>query len=151
MPTINPRLTVTLKPSTATLLKRISELTGNSQSSLIAELLESSEPMFERLATLLQAADVAKASLGAELVESLNEAQAKLEGQLGLTLDIWDAGAKPLLEQAEKVQRRAERRTRAGMPQGAPRGAAATVPTPPSNRGVRSTPKTQKKRTTTRG
>lgn len=147
MPATNPRLTITLKPSTATLLRRISELTGNSQSSLIAELLESSEPMFERLVTLLQAATEAKASITADMVAGLEEAQTKLEGQLGLTFDTWDAAAKPLLEHAEKVTRRARA---AGGPRAAG-GSGGAVPTPPSNRGVRSTPKTTKKSTRTRG
>ena len=151
MPTSNPRLTITLKPSTAAQLRRISELTGNSQSSLIAELLETSEPMFQRLITLLQAATDAKAALSQELLGSLEEAQGKLEGQLGLTLDIFDAGAKPILDAAEQITRRARKGAAQGDARSAPRAAATKGPTPLSNRGVRSTPKKTKKSTRTRG
>ena len=59
MPTPNPRLTITLEPSTAAQLRRMSELTGNSQSSMISELLSQSAPVFDRLITVLEAAEVA--------------------------------------------------------------------------------------------
>jgi hypothetical protein len=149
MPAINPRLTITLKPTTAAQLRRLSELTGNSQSALIAELLEGSEQVFERLITLLQAATDAKATLTDQMVAELEQTQSKLEGQMGLALDTWDAGAKPLLDAAEAIVRRGRRRGRGGDAQ-RPAAVSATAPTPPSNRGVRSDPKTAKKPTRTR-
>ena len=56
MATKNPRLTITLQPSLAAQLRRLSELTGNSQSSLIAELLEGSGPVFDRMIKVMEAA-----------------------------------------------------------------------------------------------
>jgi hypothetical protein len=149
MPATNPRLTITLKPTTSAQLRRLSELTGNSQSALIAELLEGSEQVFDRLITLLQAATDAKASLTDQMVAELEQTQTKLEGQMGLALNAWDAGAKPILDAAESIQRRGRRRGRGGDAQ-RPAAVAAQVPTPPSNRGVRSGPKQAKKPTRTR-
>ena len=59
MPAKNPRLTITLQPVLAAQLRRLSELTGNSQSALIAELLEGSEPIFTRMIQVLEAAEQA--------------------------------------------------------------------------------------------
>ena len=60
MATKNPRLTITLTPSLAAQLRRLSELTGNSQSSLIAELLDGSGPVFDKMIQVLEAAAIAK-------------------------------------------------------------------------------------------
>ena len=103
MPTTNPRLTITLKPSTAALLRRMSDLTGNSQSALIADLLETSEPVFERLVKVLQAAKDARSAFTEEMRSGLVEAQTRVEAQLGLVLETFDETAKPLLETAEAV------------------------------------------------
>ena len=146
MPAKNPRLTITLKPSTAALMLRLSEVTGNSQSALIAELLEVNEPTFERLITVLQAADAAKNAITAEMAAGLKNAEQKLERQLGLVLETMDEGIAPILAAAEAVQRRGRRDARS-----APSGRSAARQTPMSNRGVRSTPKKPKTSTGTRG
>lgn len=142
MPTNNPRLTITLQPTLAAQLRRLSQLTGNSQSALIAELLEGSTPIFDRMIVLLEAADKAKEAIKGQAVEGLDIAQAKLEKQLGLALDTWDEAATPLLEEMEAITRRRGAKAPARKPAGgtAPRGAppAGAQATPPSNRGVRS-------------
>lgn len=149
MPTANPRLTITLEPSTAAQLRRMSELTGNSQSAMISELLTQSAPVFDRLIAVLEAAEVAKTEAKEKAAEQLERAQAKVEKQLGLMLDWMDEEARPLLEHAEKVQRRT-RRSRGGVPRLRDTAASAAGATPPSNRGVRSDPKTGGKQATMR-
>lgn len=151
MPAKNPRLTITLQPTLAAQLRRLSELTGNSQSALIAELLEGSAPIFDRMITLLEAAQQAKEAIRGQAVEDLGEAQARLEAQLGLALETWDEVARPILDEAEKVQRRAPRRGAGGARGAGAPGARSGARTPPSNRGVRTTPKQTKKSTPTRG
>ena len=141
MSTTKPRITITLEPVTALQLKRISELTGNSQSSMVSEVLEQATPVFERLIKILEAAEAAKQSAEAaqqsvviQSVGHLELAQRRVERQLGLVLDDFDDASAPLLAELEEVQRRA----RKGAPatgKGAARGAAST---PLSNRGVRS-------------
>lgn len=135
MPTINPRISVTLQPQLAAILKRLSELTGNSQSALIGDLLGSSIGVFERMVSILQAASDLKAEgmqVTDEIKDGLRLAHEKLEVQLGLVFENLDAGGKPILDAAEKLGRRAAR-------QGArsAHGTAASVPAAPlSNRGV---------------
>ena len=146
MPTQNPRLTVTLKPSTFAQLREVSRLTGNSQSALIGELLESAEPVFSRLIQVLTAAEQAKQEVKHKMAGDLERAQGRLEKQLGLVLDEFDGFTGGLLDQVEEVRRRARRAT-PGQANAGTGGARRARSTPPSNRGVRSTanpPKTAK-------
>jgi hypothetical protein len=139
MTTQNPRLTITLQPSLAAQLRRLSQLTGNSQSSLISELLDGSAPVFDRLIRVLTAAEGAKASLRGHLAMDMAEAQARVEKQLGLDLDALGDGLQPLLDEFEVIRRRRGK----GLVAGARAHAQtfpATEPTPISNRGVRSDP-----------
>jgi hypothetical protein len=146
MPTHNPRLTITLQPSTSATLRKLSELTGNSQSALISELLEANEAALSRLVLVLQAATDAKLAITEEMASGLKDAQAKVEAQLGLSLEAFDLATAPLLDEAERVVRRraknATRRAGARQSEGGP--------TPISNRGVRSDTKTPKKLSGTR-
>lgn len=151
MPTQNPRLTITLQPTLAAQLRRLSELTGNSQSALISELLDGSTPIFAKLITVLEAAELAKDSIKGRITEDMDAAQSRMEQQLGLLLEGFDDFARPLLDVAETVQRRRrrpgtrERHEPAAAPQGGtasrgvPAALSAAVPTPMSNRGVRLT------------
>ena len=136
MATKNPRLTITLTPSLAAQLRRLSELTGNSQSSLIAELLDGSGPVFDKMIQVLEAAAVAKDSIRGRIAGDLDEAQRKLEGALSMAQEGFDLFTKPLLEEAEAVGRRA----RQGHAKAGRGGRGGTPPTPISNRGVRLDP-----------
>jgi hypothetical protein len=142
MPASNPRITITLAPQVHAILRRLSQLTGNSQSGLVAELLLESMPVFERMGQVLEAAEKLKAEADAgkaSIKEGLAHAQGKLERQLGLVLDTWDEGAKPILEAAERIDRRRGRLARTGR--------RAAAPTPMSNRGVTPQPKREAKAT----
>jgi hypothetical protein len=133
MPAKNPRLTITIEPQLAAQLRRLSELTGNSQSALISELLEGSSVIFSRLIKVLEAARDARAAVRGSIAHDLEHVQGKLEHRLGLTLEMADE----LVEREEtnevkEILRRARRG--AGSPPAPRRGK-----TPVSNRGVRST------------
>ena len=152
MSTTKPRITITLEPVTALQLRRISELTGNSQSSMVSEVLGQAAPVFDRLIKVLEAAELAKQSaelakqsVKVQSVGGLDAAQRRIERQLGLVLDDLDESTAPLLDELEKVARRgrrgvgdAELHTRHG-------GTSGRKLTPPSNRGVRSHLADQKK------
>jgi hypothetical protein len=118
-------------------LRRLSELTGNSQSKLLAEMLEGSTVVFERLITILEAAAEAKQSLHGKVAEDMGHAQDRIEKQLGLILDDFDRATLPLLADAEKVSRRSARSATPSAARGR-RGGGSPSPTPLSNRGVRS-------------
>lgn len=90
MPAKNPRLTITLQPSLAAQLRKLSELTGNSQSALIGDLLEGTGPVFDRMIQVLEAAKSAKESIRGKLADDMEHAQAKMEGALGLVLEGFD-------------------------------------------------------------
>lgn len=147
MPTSNPRITITLTPSTHSLLRELSSLTGNSMSSTVGELLSGNEPVFERIVTVLRAAKTVQEEGKASMVEALNKAQARIETQLGLALEAMDDGARPILDKAEEVSRRG----RKGAPRAGMVSARASVPTPISNRGVRSTANPQKETKSSKG
>lgn len=136
MPAINPRITITLEPLTAAQLRRISALTGNSQSSMISELLSQSSPVFDRLIAVLEAAEIAKVAAREDAAKKLEAAQSQIENQLGLMLEWMDESSRPLLEHAEKVKRRTRRQAHE---QGR-EAVAAGASTPISNRGVRLDP-----------
>lgn len=109
MATQNPRITVTLTPSTHSILQELSALTGNSMSALVGDLLASNEAVFQRMNTVLRAAKEVTTAGRAQMVEALEKAQGKLEKQLGLSLDEVDQASLPILVEAEKVSRRARR------------------------------------------
>lgn len=137
MPASNPRITITLQPNTAAQLRRLSELTGDSQSSMVADLLSNASRVFDRTIAVLEAANLAKQELRTKAADDLQEAQGRIEAQLGIAFDEFDTYTGNLLEQVESVRRRAAK------------GAAGARSTPISNRGVRSTTKTRKTSTPT--
>ena len=106
MPTLNPRITITLTPACAAVLRELSSLGGQSQSSIVGELLETSIPVLERVVSAMRAASTIQATAKAEIASGLERAQAKLEDQLGLMLGEMDDSLRPLLDAAEKVTRR---------------------------------------------
>ena len=140
MPTLNPRLTITLDPLLAAQLRRLSELTGNSQGKLIAEILEGSTEVFARLIAVLEAAKEATADMRTKTATDLAAAQTRVERQLGLVLDDFNGTTAPLLEGVEGIKRRAKRSPRVVASGSAAPEVAASIrlPTPISNRGVRS-------------
>ncbi|HWI05620.1 MAG TPA: hypothetical protein VNT52_17570 [Acidimicrobiales bacterium] len=152
MPAKHPRLTITIDPTVHAQLRRLSELTGNSQSALIADLLAGTQPVFSRLITVLEAASDARAALKGQLAKELTQAQERMESGIGLD-DARRAAAAVHLEMAEILEERSRtmplfgevkhrRRGAGGVPAArGDHGAPAAASTPMSNRGVRSTPK----------
>jgi predicted DNA-binding protein len=150
MPAANPRITITLKPEVHEVLKRLSSLTGNSQSSMVGEILNDSFPVFERMVQVLSAAEKMRADAmksHQEIGRGLKLAHGRIERQLGLSLVDLEESFLPILEAADEVDRRAAtdgQRASEGE-HGGPSGGARRGSTPISNRGVRSTPEAKKK------
>lgn len=107
MPATNPRISVTVVPSVDAVLSRLSSITGQSKSSFIAEILESSMPVFERMVVVLDAAQHAKDTLKSQTMRDMEAAEARLQEMLGITMDIFDETSAPILEEAERIKRRA--------------------------------------------
>lgn len=145
MPTLNPRITVTLTPGTASVLRDLSTLGGQSQSSIVGELLEVSLPVLERVVTAMRSASTIQASAKAEIASGLDRAQAKLEAQMGSMLIEMDEINRPLLEAAERVTRRGAAGVAAGRRAAhpaAPLAASPRLTTPVSLTGGSGHPKT---------
>lgn len=106
MPTINPRVTVTISPQVAAVLKELSDAGGNSQSAIVGELLETALPVLERVALALRAAASIQSTARDEIAAGLGRAQDKMEAQLPLLLGELDAQIRPILDAAERVGRR---------------------------------------------
>jgi hypothetical protein len=146
MPAKNPRLTITLQPSLAAQLRKLSELTGNSQSSIIGDLLEGTGPVFDRMIQILEAAKQAKDSIRGKLAGDLEQAQNKMEDGLGLAMEgltqFFDLDA-----EKSKAASCGDRVGGGGTSTAArpARGASSTKSTPISNRGVRLDPIATKK------
>jgi hypothetical protein len=145
MPAKNPRLTITIEPSLAAQLRRLSELTGNSQSRMIGELLEGSGPIFDRMIHVLEAAKTAKEAMRGKLTDDMEHAQSKMEGALGVVMEGFDQFTGSLLDEAEAVKRRARRKGRASAARAPGEGLGEAPLTPISNRGVRLDPSATKK------
>lgn len=154
MSTTKPRITITLEEGTALRLRRISELTGNSQSALVSEVLDQAQDVFDRLIVVLEAAKQANSTLSKSAIEGLERAQRRIEKHLGIAMEDFNQATEPLFPE-KKVQRRARKGAPlAGVgfaPEASPdfvkrqvqspskKPASANL-TPLSNRGVRSTP-----------
>lgn len=130
MPTLNPRITVTLTPACSTVLRELSQLAGNSQSAIVGELLESSMPVLERVVIAIRASKGIQQSAKDEILGGMERAQAKLEDQLGLALDTMDESFRPLLDHAEKVHRRGPKAGGAPARGEVPAGGLSAVVTP---------------------
>lgn len=127
MPTLNPRITVTLTPEGHAALRRLSLAGGGSQSFIVAELLQMAAPTLDRVATLLELAARAQVSSREALRADLVASQAVMEEHLGAVTGELDRlmGSRAWVP----APAGATAAPAAGTPSGA-------VPTPFSNRGV---------------
>ena len=113
MATKNPRISVMLKPESDVILSRLSAVSKQSKSSIIAEFLEETcMPMFERMVVVLEAAANATDEAKAATRQGFAEAEEKLVGVLGMTTDLFDQASRPVMEEAatERTDGRARKR-----------------------------------------
>lgn len=133
----NPRISVTLKPSLDAAIRRLSEATGQSKSSLVAELLEQAEPVLMRMATVIEAAQTATKEAKERMAANLDEAQTKLEAHLGLVQDLFEEQTADLIGDLEQIGRRKAKGATGGRTDGraAPARPPARSPSPESTPG----------------
>ncbi len=140
MPTNNPRVNVTLSPSTDALVRRLSGLQRVSKAQVLRELLEAAEPALQRAASLMEAAQGVSAAVLHDLAMTLDKAQKRAEAQLAVHLAEADSLSSDLVTQAQAVR---DRRPGRELGTGALPGRAVRKSGPPSppasNRGVKST------------
>lgn len=131
MATTKPRITLSLDPHIHQVLRVISGASGQPMSGIIMELLETSMPVFERLAATMQRVKAMKDEQRATLLAALSDAEATLAPVAAGVLGQFDM----FLGTAEALAAGAQ------PPQGGATGARAAR-TPPTNRGV--TPQNRK-------
>lgn len=106
---LNPRISVTLTPAVDAALKRLSEASGQSRSSLVGEILGQSLPVFERLAIVIETAKTATEEAKARMASNMEAAQTKLESHLGIVQDLFDEQTADLIGDLEAIGRRKAR------------------------------------------
>ncbi len=91
MPTLKPRVQVTLEPQTHAVIERLAQLQGRTRGAIIAELLDSIAPTLTRTVALLEAAMEApndvKRGLRA-MVEGVHQELVEVSGDASAQLDM---------------------------------------------------------------
>lgn len=132
MPTLKPRITITLSEHQHAVLSRMSALGKDSMSTIVVDMLDTMLPVLERVVVALQAAADAPIELRNGMVESFEKAEKEVSGymaaamgQLDLLVPLDSAGV-------AQPPSRLPSAPKSGRP-------------PPTNRGVRiTTPPTKK-------
>lgn len=83
MPTLKPRVQVTLEPETHAIIERFAQLQGCSRGAVISSLLESAAPSLVRTVALLEAAFEAPNQVKRGLVTAIEGMQSELSNAAG--------------------------------------------------------------------
>lgn len=143
MPTINPRVNVTLSPSLFALVEDLATHQRVSRSAVMRDLLESVEPGLAQVVAMMKAAnelsDAAKDRLRLDLDETISSIELKRDKAMALAAGV----EADLVAQAEAI--RGRRPARAAGKRAAARSAGGTAERsvkpkrpPTSKRGVKS-------------
>lgn len=90
MPTIKPRIKLTLEQPRYDLLKRLAALQGVSMASLVTDMLDEFYPVMERVCVVLEAAQQAQETSKQGLREAVAQAEAQLIPLAKATLSQFD-------------------------------------------------------------
>lgn len=145
MPTLNPRVNVTLSPSLDSLLGQLAGFERVSKSSVLRELLEAAEPSLRQAAALMQAAKGASVKARANVVRDLEASVKAAEGVQHLALQVAANHTRDIVSEAEAIRGRRPSRAvaklagKASAPGGNRRPIAVRKrkDPPASNRGVK--------------
>ena len=133
MATTKPRITITLEQRQYDVIKSISDSTGQAMSGVITELLESSMPVFERMAVTFQMLSKAKDLQRSNMLKTQEEVQAAFEPLMMEAMGQFDMFMGQLEEGVEELGK--------ARPIGRALSKASTANRSPStNRGVTTTP-----------
>ena len=147
MPTLNPRVNVTLSPSLDALVGQFAGLQRISKSTVLRELLEAVEPSIRQAVALMEAAKVANAKARTNIADDMEKAVKAAESVQGLMMAVAAHHTRDMVQEAEEVQ---GRRPAAGWRVAPPVSGPAPRPAgrahrpvlakrpPSSNRGVKS-------------
>ena len=149
MPTVNPRVNVTLSVSLDMLVGQLARSQRVSKSQVLRELLEAAEPALQRAVSLMELAANASAEVRSGLAQHLSRDVENAHDAVAVLLSRVDRGL-DLVGQAEAVRGKRPARQAAAPDEGSrlrgertPRLPVETLPharknPPSSNRGVKS-------------
>ena len=142
MPTLNPRVNVTLSPSLDSLVGQLAALERVSKSMVLRELLEAAEPSLRHAVALMQAAQGASLKARDRVVRDMQSSIDLANAASALSFQVAANNTRDMVAEAEAI--RGRRPSRRGSAATAPGGVAVPVkrslspPRPPlSNRGVK--------------
>lgn len=143
MPTLNPRVNVTLSPSLDSLVGRLAKLERVSKSMVLRELLEAAEPALQAAVAMMDAAKGAGVEARKRIANDMQKTMDAAAGVQHLALQVAANNTRDIVAQAEAIRgRRPSRQTRvsvaAGTAIGRPVVTKAAKRPPASNRGVKS-------------
>lgn len=143
MPTLNPRVNVTLSPSLDTLVGRLASLERVSKSMVLRELLKACEPALQQAVALMDAAQGASVDARNRMAVDMQMTIDAARGVQHLALSVAANNTRDIVAEAEAIRgRRPSRPARVGGSAGTdavPSKVAKTRKRPPlSNRGVKS-------------
>lgn len=106
MPTINPRINVTLSPSLDALVTRLAGLERISKSMVLRELLEAAEPALVQAVALIEAAKGASANARKKLATDLDSGIKVAEGTSQMMIQTMALHTRDLVSEAQAVRGR---------------------------------------------
>lgn len=140
MPTVKPRINLTMPPHRYDLVKRLAAAQGVSMASVISEVLDEVYPVLERVCVVLEAARRAKETQISGMREAVAAAEADLAPlmyQATTQFDMFiDEAQKALGEQPDSTQsateaiRKARAAAKGSDPRPVIRGSGSNPPTP---------------------
>ena len=150
MPTVNPRINVTLSPSLDTLVGQLAGFERVSKSMVLRELLEAAEPSLRKAVALMTAAQGVTGKARDQLARDMESSIKASEGLLDLTLSVVAGHTRDMVSEAEQGRGRRPARIakrEASRPGRSPLSSVSPVKAlrvkkpagdpPPSNRGVK--------------
>ena len=135
MPTLKPRISVTVSEDVYASISRLAMATNKSVSNVVCEVLEGVAPTFDQVSKVVEAAAIAQRTMGTRIFKEFDQAEKTMTRHLKATQTKLTATNQHLLDLVDKPAVGSPR----GRPVGtrsAPSGRPGAEPTPLSNRGV---------------
>ena len=154
MPTINPRINVTLSPSLYGMVGELAKYQRVSRSMVLRELLEASEPALAQVVAMMRAAEDMSEAARRRLLQDMDSTISGIEIKKDQALALSAGVVSDLVAQAEAIKgrrptRQQARKRSAGGLAGGPSAVGdqspAPIRPPSSNRGVKLRPSATKK------
>ena len=151
MPTVNPRINVTLSPSLFGMVDELAKHQRVSKSMVLRELLEASEPALAQVVAMLKAAESMTEAARKRLLQDMDSTITSMEMKKDQALALAAGMTADLVAQAESIRgrrpgvgKRSAARSRTAAPASSSSNHGGKRP-PSSNRGVKLRPSATEK------